>query len=190
MELLNILKDLIKCIEGDWFVGDGALLGIIRQRSLLEYDNDIDIYLLPGSTINKSKLKEFNLEYQKYYMDSKVYSLLNPLNKKNKWFEYCSYIKTKNRKLNRAQVLSLAKETYIDDVIEPKFTLPYIDIYYLNDDLTLNNWPQIYFYENEIVTKEYYCFGFPVNIPVGYNNILNRQYGFEWKIPNKNFQYY
>ena len=85
MDLLGMLKDLIKCIDGPWFVGDGALIGIIRQRSLLEYDDDIDLYLLPGSTINFDKLKEFNLDSQIWYSDTKIFSTLNPLNKKNRW---------------------------------------------------------------------------------------------------------
>tara|TARA_R110001632_G_scaffold123158_1_gene235873 strand:+ start:10 stop:582 length:573 start_codon:yes stop_codon:yes gene_type:complete len=190
MDLLGMLKDLIKCIDGPWFVGDGALIGIIRQRSLLEYDDDIDLYLLPGSTINFDKLKEFNLDSQIWYSDTKIFSTLNPLNKKNRWIEYCSQIKTKNKHLNRAQVFKLAKETYGDNFITPRFTLPYIDIFYINKDLTVDNWPQIYFYENEIETNEYYCFGFPVMIPVGYKNILNRQYGFNWKVPDPNFRYF
>ena len=185
-----MLKDLIKCIEGDWFIGNGGLLGIIRQRSLLEHDDDLDLYLLPGTTINKDKLKEFNLDSQIWYSDTKIFSTLNPINKKNKWLEYCSYIKTHNLHLNRAQVFSLAKESYKEKSIEPKFTMPYIDIYYINDDLTVDQWPETYYYENEIETKEYNCFGFPVRIPVGYRNILNRNYGFEWKETDKNWQYF
>jgi len=190
MDLLGMLKNLIECIDGDYFLGNGGLLGIIRQRSLLEHDDDLDLYLLPGTTINKDKLKEFNLDSQIWYSDTKIFSTLNPLNKKNKWIEYCSYIKTHNLKLNRAQVFKLAKETYGDNFITPRFTLPYIDIYYLNEDLTVDQWPETYYYENEIGIVETTCLGFPVNIPVGYKNILNRNYGFEWKETNKDWKYF
>ena len=44
--LIEILQKLIECIEGEYFVSDGALLGIIREGKLIEYDKDIDIYLL------------------------------------------------------------------------------------------------------------------------------------------------
>ena len=66
MDLKQILKELIPYIKGDWFVGDGALLGLIREKGLIEYDNDIDIYLLPDSSIN---LENSLLKKQKYYME-------------------------------------------------------------------------------------------------------------------------
>tara|TARA_R110000823_G_scaffold4180_1_gene15771 strand:- start:839 stop:1411 length:573 start_codon:yes stop_codon:yes gene_type:complete len=190
MDLLNMLKQLIKCIDGDYFLSDGGLLGIIRQRSLLEHDDDLDIYLLPGSTINFDKLKEYNLDSHKWYSDTKIYSTLNPINKKNRWIEYCSFIKTHNLHLNRAEVFKLAKETYRDKFIEPKFTTPYIDIYYINEDLTIDLWPQTYFFQNEIETTETNCLGFPVKIPIGYKNILSRNYGYDWKITKKDFHYF
>ena len=52
--LTEILKDLRNHIKGDWFVGDGALLGLTRNGKLIPWDNDIDIFLLPNSTIDLS----------------------------------------------------------------------------------------------------------------------------------------
>lgn len=190
MDLLDILEDLIKCIDGKWFIGNGALLGIIRQRSLLEYDTDIDLYLLPNSTINFEKLSKYNLDYQHWYSDLKIFSTLNPKNKKNKWLEYCSYIKTHNLNLDRPRVFSLAKETYKEKGLQPKFTMPYIDVYFINEDLKVDQWPETYYFQNEIETREYNCFKFPVNIPIGYKNILNRNYGYKWKEKDPNWKYF
>ena len=50
-KLKIMLKDLIPCIEGKWFVGDGALLGLIRKGDLLEFDDDIDIFITPETKI-------------------------------------------------------------------------------------------------------------------------------------------
>ena len=50
--LKEMLKNLIPCIEGKWFVGDGALLGIIRNGDLLDFDDDVDIFILPVTKIN------------------------------------------------------------------------------------------------------------------------------------------
>ena len=38
MDLLEVLKNLIPCIKGKWFIGDGALLGITRSGGLIPYD--------------------------------------------------------------------------------------------------------------------------------------------------------
>ena len=54
-ELKDMLKDLSKYIDGDWFVGDGALLGLVREKDLIELDNDIDIFLLPNAKLKLPK---------------------------------------------------------------------------------------------------------------------------------------
>ena len=60
MDLLSVLKELIPCFKGKWFVGDGALLGIIRGGGLISYDSDIDIYIMEDTIIdlNDSILKK------------------------------------------------------------------------------------------------------------------------------------
>ena len=34
-----MLKDIISCIEGPYIVADGALLGLMREGDLLEFDD-------------------------------------------------------------------------------------------------------------------------------------------------------
>ena len=86
--LTEILKELTNHIKGDWFVSDGALLGLTRNGKLIPWDKDIDIYLLPNSTID---LSNSHLCSQEYYLCDKVYDPCNPKEKLNTWTEYCSY---------------------------------------------------------------------------------------------------
>ena len=132
LKLKKMLNVLIKNIYGDFFVGDGALLGLIRNGNLIPWDNDIDIYLLPNSEIDFEGLRECGLEKQDYYMDTKIYDPQNTPNNLNSWKEYVSYRKYNDcRYLNRCEILVECKKNYYDEKIKPIFTLPYIDVYKL-----------------------------------------------------------
>ena len=39
--LKEMLHELISYIEGPYFLGDGGLLGLIREKDLLDHDDDI-----------------------------------------------------------------------------------------------------------------------------------------------------
>ena len=56
------LKNLIPAIRGDWFLSDGGMLGIERSGDLIPFDNDLDIYLLPGSSIDPDILESQGLK--------------------------------------------------------------------------------------------------------------------------------
>ena len=184
--LLEILKLLIPCIEGPYFVADGALLGIVREQKLLEHDNDVDIYLLPGTTIDLSKSLSggIGLKEQQYYMDKKIYHPNNKKNKLNKWNEYLSYRRaTDCNGLNRCQLYIECKEDYKNESIAPKFTTPYIDIYHLSYDndkykISTRHWNQYYYKEEDIFPLvENNDLGFSVLIPNQAEAILKRNYG-------------
>lgn len=203
-KLLKILEDLILCIEGEWFIGDGALLGYRREGKLIEYDDDIDIYLLPGSKINTNKLKECNLSYQDYYFCGKVYDENNIKQKKNKWWEYVDYIRNqeKNKSKNRYKLYALAKETYKESCIEHTFTYPYIDIYYLEELNDREYILPVYYANihscNYFKTPKEWCTTNKVNfcgvenvkIPNNIDDILYLLYGKNWKIPTKERNYH
>ena len=190
MDLITVLKDLIPCIQGKWFIADGALLGIIREGGLISYDHDIDIYVFKDTKIDLSKSL---LKLQKYYICDKVYSPLNPKEKLNTWLEYCAYVKTNNRKLNRAQILNLAGKDYDEKRIVPIFTTNHIDIFTLKkseDGKYRTDWPDYYYNESELELVENYDLGFKVWIPNNAVDVLERQYGSDWHIPNEYFKYY
>jgi hypothetical protein len=189
--LKELLKDLIPAIKGDWFLSDGGMLGIERSGDLIPYDNDLDIYLLPGSFIDINILKKNNLCQQKYYLDTKIYNPKNPKNHLSSWREYCSYYQVKNKhlKLNRSQILKRASEDYRLNKIKPEFTLPYIDIFYLTKDYKVPHWYHYYYNEDELNIEENFDLGFKIYLPSNRKNILKRLYGENWRIPNPNFQH-
>ena len=191
MELIEILKELIPHIKGTWFIGDGALLGLIREGKLIDYDKDIDIYILEDTKIDLNN--SINLKKQKYYICDKVYDINNKIENVNTWFEWCRHIKCFNRHLNRAQVLNLAAKDYDEKKIIPKFTNNHIDIFKLkkNENKTYTTtWDNYYYNEEDLQVKENYDLGFKVYIPNNAETILERQYGESWKIPNPHFKYF
>jgi len=191
--LLETLKMLIPRINGTWFLMDGSLLGLVREGKLIDYDNDIDLYVLEDTTFD---LEGSDLEKEKYYICDKIYNKHNKKIKVNPWLEYMSIIKLNNQHLNRSEIMVKAKETYKENKIIPSHTENHIDIfyikkignkYYLNDKAKFG---LLYLTEEEFVIKKNYDLGFEVNIPSNAEDILKRQYGSDWMIPNKDFKYY
>ena len=190
MDLIGVLKQLIPSIKGKWFIGDGALLGIIREGGLISFDNDIDIYILEDTEIN---LNDSILKKQKYYICDKVYHPDNEIVKVNTWLEYCRHIKNNNRHLNRPQVMSLAGKDYNEKKIIPEYTNNHIDIFILKKDEDgryTTNWDNYYYKEAELQLVEDYSLGFKVFIPSNAEGVLERQYGKDWRVPKKDFKYY
>ena len=191
MYLLEVLKELIPHIKGKWFVGDGALLGLVREGKLIDNDNDIDIYILEDTIIDLND--SINLKLQKYYICDKVYDINNKKDKQNTWLEWCRHIKCFNRTFNRSQVFLEAAKEYKQKQIIPEFTINHIDIFTLkkNENKTYTTtWDNIYYTEEDLQLKENYDLGFKVYIPNNAETILERQYGETWKIPNPDFKYF
>ena len=191
MKLIEVLQELIPRINGGWYLGDGSLLGLVREGKLIEYDNDIDLYFLEDTTID---LSDSILEQQQYYLCNKIYNPNNDKLKLNTWLEYCSLTKMNNTKLNRSQVFQLAKETYNEKKIINKFTKDHIDIFILKKEgdiyKTDGDWGGLYFTEDDLKPVVNHSLGFPVNIFNNAEEILERQYGETWRIPNANFKYF
>lgn len=187
-----MLQELIPHIVGDWFIGKGGLLGIVREGDLILEDHDIDIFLLPDAYINLPN----DWGKQNYYLDTKLFKKSGTPNKLNAWIEYCRYTTCKFPYLkNRAEVFYVAKQDYEQERIIPKFTTPFFDIYYLekkNNRYEVPYWIDI---SNSYFTKEEVenlvknnDLGFEVNIPAFAENVLERHFGSDWKIPNKNYR--
>jgi len=200
-QLRDILKAVPDCVVGPWFVGDGALLGLVREGRMIEYDDDIDIYLLPGSYIDTDKLKnKYNLEYQKYYICDKIYNPKNKKKKLNKWNEYVAYNRhlPENYGLNKPQLFSESKKNYKDECIIPNFTYPCIDVFYLEDEDKYNYLLPYYFgnihftdylrfrkqdVQGHLKTKK--LLGVDIPIPHNEKEILTMLYGEDWRTPKK-----
>lgn len=196
-----MLKDLIPCIEGKWFVGDGALLGILRKKDLLDFDDDIDIFILPETKINWDKL---NIKYKSYkdYVCYKVYDERNGLSPPiSDWIRYNQYVRllAENRGFNRAELLQVASKTYKEERIERKYTKPWIDIFILEKDVENDGQYNVPYYfskdrhdlytKENLDLKENYDLGFKIYIPNKAEEVMERQYGVDWMIENKDFKY-
>lgn len=191
IKLKMLLNELIGCIQGEWFIGDGALLGLIRENDLLEFDNDIDIFLLPGSKI---KIPDDSfIKYNKYYMDSKVSNKFAENYKPNSgWHEFLGYTRHLYPGINRAELYKKSSYIYKEKYIIPQFSKPYIDIYYLienENNYKIAFWDNIFFKKEEVDNLiSNYSLGFEVKIPSKAEDILTRQYG-NWRIPKPDFKY-
>ena len=196
VKLKFLLKELIDHIDGPYFVGDGALLGLIREGDLLAHDNDIDLFLLPGTKINMPE--DSMLKLSEYYMDSKVSDKFSENYKpKNSWKEFLDYTRMlpENKGINRAELFKRSSAIYKERYIIPQFSLPYIDIFYLYEEYDryiIPYWTDTYnqFYhksEAENLVSNY-SLGFEVKIPSNSHEILRRQYG-NWQKEDVNFRY-
>ena len=194
--LKEMLKELIGYIDGDYFLSDGGLLGLHREGKLIDYDNDLDLYLLPGTTINIPD--NSNLGILNYYMDRKVFRKDVEKHKTNKWLEYLSYLRVlpQCQNMNRAQLLSHAKPLYYAESKASEYSLPYIDIFELefkNDCYEIPFWTRkngFKYFKTEVeLLQTNNDLGFPVSVPNNIEHILLRQYGDNWKTPDSNFKY-
>ena len=192
MTLQQVLMELLPKITGSYWLGDGGLLGLTRNGKLIENDNDIDLYILQDTIID---LNDSPLCSQRYHICDKIYFPDNKPIKLNPWKEYCSITKVFNPSLNRSKVMELASKTYKDNKIIPKFTENHIDIFTLkqnpNDQRYYTNWKKNYYYnEDDLKPVINTDLGFPVNIFNNAEEVLERQYGTSWKIPNPDFKYF
>tara|TARA_R110000851_G_scaffold43999_1_gene108417 strand:- start:815 stop:1429 length:615 start_codon:yes stop_codon:yes gene_type:complete len=198
--LKEMLNDLCPMIYGRWLVGDGAMLGITRNGDLIDHDNDIDIYLLPGSSIKLPKTSKYNI--QKYYMNDKFFDSTKPRVKLNKWLDYISYkrLLPENKNLNRFKLISKIKNDYREESIDHQFSTPNIDVFYLTDNpekkrYEIPVWSETHDYhfkydEVEIIGANMDLgFMIPLPLPHKCKTICERNYGANWEVLDANFQY-
>lgn len=179
-----MLYDLIPMIKGKWWLIGGGMLGLCRDSDLIDWDNDLDIMILPDTEINIPKDSVYGI--QDYYMDKKFYRKDLPKYKTNLWNEYIRFY-SQGKKLNRSQLYKQGAESYRQDKIIPEFSEPYIDIYVIRqvqDGWVVPYWEhQVYRNEelfNPTVNRD---LGFDVYIPSNTESVCRRCYGETWNKP-------
>lgn len=185
-KLKIMLANLIPCIEGDWFLIGGGMLGLTRSNDLIPYDNDLDILLMPNASINVPEHSKYKI--QNYYMDSKFYDSTLPAYKpKNLWTEFLNYYRKVMPNVNRAVLFREASKHYKEQCIVPEFSLPFIDIYRASkttDGWIAPYWDDYLFKEDElmypVISND---LGFPVRLPSDTEEVCRRQYGDDWRTP-------
>ena len=70
-KLKKYLQMIVPHIKGKWFISDGALLGIKRHGGLIDYDDDIDLFIFPDTIIDYDKI---DLKFQEDYICNKLYN--------------------------------------------------------------------------------------------------------------------
>ncbi len=199
-KLKIMLKDLIESniFEGPWFVGDGALLGIMREEDLLEFDDDIDIYVLPNTKINWDKLnKKFN--YYKDYSCYKIYDKQDKIISNNEWLRYIAYKRTLPQYYgyNRAELTTAICDDYKTEKIIRNYPDSWIDIFVLEYDNHNNlyripqhwNGTEFYFTPYECEGTNNNTLGFNIKIPKNPKQVLERIYGSNWIVEDRDHQY-
>lgn len=196
--LKNMLKEIIPYIEGRWILSDGGLLGLIRNKDLLDYDDDLDLYLYPGTIINLPD-DHPTLGMCDYYMEKKIYRKNEKKFKPNPWLEYLSYLRCtpETKGMNRPQLFKYAKSRYGEEYIKPEFSQPYIDIFKLKDEgngiFTIDFWTKFlnhHYKLDELQNPQKNTdLGYNVYLPNNPMAVLERLYGSDWRIEKKDFKY-
>jgi len=197
-KLKIMLKDILPCIEGKYIIADGALLGLMREGDLLEFDDDIDIYILPETKINWDKLPN-KYKHYKDYICMKVYNGEDQIPTKNEWLRFISYKRTCYEYLgfNRSELTSAISDDYKTEKIISQYSNLWIDIFVLvyDDEHDLYRLPyhwngtEFYFTPEEFKSQINNSLGFDIKIPKNPKQVLERIYGPNWIIEEKAHQY-
>ena len=194
IKLLDILQELIPNIHGTYFLSDGGLLGLHRDKKLIDWDYDLDLYILEDTTID---LTLTSLKQQKYFTCDKIYNANNILQYSNPWLEYIRYkrLLPQYKNLNRAELTKQISPLYKTEKIVRQFTSPHIDIFTLKkegDKYVYKDglYSRMFYLPNEIEELDtIYYNGIAINVPKNRDVILQRLYGSDYMVPSPNFQF-
>jgi len=199
-KLKEMLKDIIQSniFDGTWFVADGCLLGIKRNKDLLDFDDDMDIYILPETKRNWDKLNN-KYKYYKDYSCYKAYDRGDKIVSENEWLRYLSYKRTLPQyyRYNRSELTEAVAKSYKSEKITRKYPKTWIDIFTLvyDEDNELYRIPQhwngteFHFTKKEVECEKDDTLGFTINIPKNPIEVLKRIYGSNWMIEDRFHKY-
>tara|TARA_R110000823_G_scaffold169539_1_gene301819 strand:- start:9 stop:617 length:609 start_codon:yes stop_codon:yes gene_type:complete len=197
-KLKIMLKDIIKIIEGPWFVADGALLGLMREGDLLEFDSDIDIYILPETKINWDKLDN-KYNFHKDYMCYKIYNGEDKIPTENEWIRFIAFKRTLPEfyGYSRAELTEAVATDYKSEKIIRQYPNLWVDIISLVYDNKHDlyrlpyhwNGQEFYFTPDECKGMYDNRLGFDIKIPKNPKQVLERIYGTNWLIEQRDHVY-
>lgn len=197
-KLKNMLKDLIPCIEGQYIVADGALLGITREGGLLKHDEDIDLYILPNTKINWDKLPN-KYKHYKDYLCMKVYDGQDKIPSSNEWLRFIAFKRTMPEYYgyNRAELCGAIAPNYKREKINRQYPGVWIDVFELVYDEKHDlyripqhwNGKEFYFTPFECEGTYDNTLGFEIKIPKNHKQVLERIYGSNWIVEDRDYQY-
>lgn len=198
-KLYKILEDLIIFFDKDniiYWADWGTLLGAIRHKSIIPWDDDIDISIFKKDEEKLLKLKpllnKLGYDIINTVFGYKIFYINGEKIKKNNWKDHMNTYS--NKGLNRSQIMIEASKTY-GDIKKTKYyewTYPFIDIYLtdkIGDFIMYSNRDKIKdeleknlkIKYTDLLPLKHKKFGnYYINIPNNYNSFLNYYYGNDW----------
>ena len=206
--------DILKKNKIDYWVCHGTLLGIVRDRQLLAWDNDIDIGILENNHSKKEVIPMFleeGFEKKKKFfaddglvtfvraggkeVDLNFYKFLTDGNNNSKNILYVNWYVPKNHLMKLIFALSQAG-TFTGKYKKVINLFGYLKFFF---DKFLNilikkklfykraGYQHPYFFVKELKTMIFE--GISINIPCKKYEYLKLIYGETWNIPKKNFNW-
>jgi hypothetical protein len=156
--LKNLVHILNKHNINEWFIGYGTLLGIIRENSCIDGDDDIDIIINKEDTNKIIELFKYYSYDVKYYKSGKFYKVKN--------YNY-NYNFLRLDKKNHAPI-----DFYLSEKIGKSYIDKHENILWENCEKLLKyNWSNVI-----------------INLPRNPEEKLKKIYGDDWKIPKKKYK--
>jgi len=157
------LEPILRKYKIVYFADGGTLLGAYRDKKIISHDDDIDIGI-----IEEDKHKLFLPEF------------LQDLEKVHLTFDTSNF------------VYKIFPTDNLNNIFIDIFVYENINnIFYLEEKKHRNQWPNAYFYHDELFPLKTYTFGHDsilgASKPVPY---FKRQYGNDWMIPTKSHNHH
>ncbi len=185
--LQKSIKLLTQLTSNYWLI-NGTLLGIIRDKNQIKWDNEIDVGVFADEICREDVIKLFtsndykliksidSSDYINFSKDEFIFdiNLFRPSDVYFKTIWELEDFNIKERILNRVilfvnsllhskiKMLEAKKKKYLGYSIPKQYLFPLIEVTYKN---------------------------FKVLIPNNSEKVLEHIYGLEWKIPNKNYNW-